>query len=209
MNAPVLVCFAVPQEAKPFRQLVRDRRDVRILVTGMGTQNASREVSQVLRELRPHIVFTCGFAGALNPTLKTGEVVFNTIDDALRLQLLSAGAKPAEFFSSGRVITTIAEKKHCRDETGCDAVEMESAAIFNLCYKAEIRCATVRSVSDTADENLPLDFNAVMTRDKKLNSLKLAFSILKTPHRIPALMRLGRNSALAAKQLARVLVQVI
>ena len=34
MSAPVLVCFAVPQEAKPFQRLVRNRDDVRVLITG-------------------------------------------------------------------------------------------------------------------------------------------------------------------------------
>ena len=193
-----LVCFAVPQEAKAFQKLVRGRADVRVLITGMGARNAERAVREVLRELRPSRVFTCGFAGALNPELSIGDVV------CLR-EAPVAGAKPAVFHCASRVAVTVAEKSTLRSQTGADVVEMESAIIARVCREAGVECVTLRAVSDTAHEDLPLDFNVLMTKDEKLSPFKLAFAVLKAPQKIPALICLGKNSALAAERLAEVL----
>ena len=75
MSRPVLVCFAVPQEAKPFLKLIGQDRDVRVLVTGMGARNAERSLLATLSTISPQRVFTCGFAGALAPDLQIGDVV--------------------------------------------------------------------------------------------------------------------------------------
>ena len=74
---------------------------------------------------------------------------------------------------------------------------------------AGVECVTLRAISDTADEDLPLDFNALMTAEEKLSPLKLALAVLKAPQKIPALLRLGRNSATAAARLAEVLQRTL
>lgn len=211
MSVRVLVCFAVPQEAKPFRKLIRGRTDVRVLVTGIGSRNTERSVCQVLGEFSPERVFTCGFAGALNPELRIADIVFaresTNLSFAARLQML--GAIPAKFVCTETVAVTVAEKSALRARTGADAVEMESQIISELCGARAIECVTLRAISDLAREDLPLDFNALMTPERNLNATRLAWAILKAPQKIPALMRLGKNSALAAKRLADVLIQLI
>ena len=72
MSAPVLVCFAVQQEAKPFQQLARGKPDAQVLLTGMGSRNAEAAIRAALKDVRPSRVYTCGFAGGLNPELKLG-----------------------------------------------------------------------------------------------------------------------------------------
>jgi adenosylhomocysteine nucleosidase len=201
-HAPVLVCFAVPQEARPFQKLMRGRDDVRVLITGMGARNAERAIGEALRQLRPARVFTCGFAGALNPALVVGDVVCER-ETSVR------GAKPVTFHCATRVAITVTEKSALRAQTGADVVEMESAVIARVCRATGVECLTLRAISDTAHEDLPLDFNALMTPEEKLSPVKLALAILKAPQKIPALMRLGRNSALAATRLAEVLARVV
>ena len=197
-----LVCFAVPQEAKAFQKLARGRADVRVVITGMGARNAERAACEVLRTLRPSRVFTCGFAGALNPDLVVGDVV-------CARETLVAGARPVMFYCASRVAVTVEEKSALRTGTGADVVEMESGVIARVCRAAGVECVTLRAISDTAHEDLPLDFNALMTPDEKLSPLKLARAILKSPQKIPALIRLGKNSALAAERLAKVLERVL
>ena len=193
-----LVCFAVPLEAKPFLEFAQGRNDLRVLLTGIGMRNAERAIREVMKCQRPARVFTCGFAGALNPQLKIGDLVTN-------LEVPLPGTQRVIFTCAARVAITAAEKSALRAHTGADAVEMESAVIENVCRESRVPCVTLRVISDTAGENLPLDFNALMTGEHEISSSKLALAILKSPRSIPALVRLGRNSAFAAGRLATVL----
>ena len=156
---------------------------------------------------------TCGFAGGLNPDLKLGDVIFEIGNRKseignLEAKLLAAGAKPVKFFCADRIATTVAEKKILRNETGADAVEMESAAIHAVCAERGIPCATVRVISDTANEDLPLDFNALAKPDKNLDFGKLAWAIVKSPGKIGALMELQKKTKVAAERLAEILAKI-
>ena len=204
----MLVCFALKEEAAPFRKVAAGKSGISILLTGIGRQNAEKSIREFLATNSPKLVLTCGFAGGLNPDLKLGDVVFETPDENLRAKLLAVGAKPAKFFCADRIATTVAEKKKLRDETGADTVEMESAAIHAVCRERGILCATVRVISDTAAEDLPLDFNKLSKPDRSLDFSKLAWAIIKSPGKIGALMRLQKKTSFAAKQLALVLEKI-
>jgi len=207
-RAKVLVCVALEEEARAFPWKVWGWR-AKVLVTGIGRKNAEKAVRQSFAQHAPRRVFTCGFAGGLNPALKTGEVLFQTNETALVEKLTNAGAKPAQFVCSPYIATTVAEKDALRRTTGADAVEMESEVIHAVCRELGIPCATVRVISDTAREDLPLDFNALSNADLGLNYIKLALAVAKSPGKIPALLRLQKSCALAAKRLADVLGKVI
>ena len=203
-----LVSFALELEAGALRQRALPSA-TGILVTGMGRRKAEAAVADFLQRQSPGVVFTCGFAGGLNPELKPGDVLFETTDGGLRERLMAAGANLASFHCADRIATTIAEKSALRQQTGADAVEMESGAIHALCRERDIRCATVRAISDTANEDLPLDFNRISNPDQSLNYGKLAWAIARSPGAIPGLLRLQKNSRIAAERLAEVLLRVI
>jgi uridine phosphorylase len=232
-----LICFALKEEAAPFRKIVAGAAataQAGILLTGIGRQSADKSVREFLNFCRsrgnetqikdkletphvvsyePDLVVTCGFAGGLNPELKLGEVVFELAgpaanDQKLTADLAAAGAKPAKFFCADRIATTVAEKKKLRDETGADAVEMESAAIHAICRERGIPCATVRVISDTANEDLPLDFNALAKPDKNLDYGKLFLAIAKSPGKIGSLMQLQKKTKFAAERIADVLAKI-
>jgi adenosylhomocysteine nucleosidase len=206
-----LVCFALKEEAVPFRKIATGRPEVFTEIVGIGRQNAEKSVRSLLDSGTPEIVFTCGFAGGLNPDLKLGEVLFGirNPESGIRNRLVAAGAKPGTFFCADRIAITIAEKKKLRAETNADAVEMESAAIHEVCRERGIACVTVRAISDPANEDLPLDFNALAKPDQSLDYGKLAWAIARSPGKIGALMKLQKKTSFAARQLAAVLGQVI
>jgi adenosylhomocysteine nucleosidase len=223
-----LVCFALKVEAVPFHKIAADKSGVSTLITGVGRQNAEKSLREFLAANSPKLVLTCGFAGGLNSDLKLGEVVFEIPSSSNRREsaqiesgeksepiyigcydkLIGAGTKPAKFFCADRVAITAAEKKKLRDGTGADAVDMESAAIHAVCAEKHISCATVRVISDTANEDLPLDFNALTKSDKSLDFGKLAWAIAKSPGKIGALMELQKKTKFAAWQLAGVLAKI-
>ena len=86
---------------------------------------------------------------------------------------------------------------------------MESEAIQAICHERGISCATVRAISDAANDDLPLDFNKLSGPDLGIHYGKLAFAVLKQPTKIPALMRLQKNCRFAAHRLADVLMKVV
>jgi len=228
-NGGVLICFAMKEEAAPFRKWAAGRAGVSILVTGIGRKNAEKTAGQFLAGHSPARVLTCGFAGGLNPDLKPGDVVFEMFPGSSRgneaqinsgtqseppdvggyEKLVAAGARPVKFFCADRIATTAAEKKQLRAETGADAVEMESAAIHAVCRERGIPCATVRVISDAASEDLPLDFNALAKPDQNLDFGKLFLAIAKSPGKIGALMELQRKTRHAAERLAEVLSRIL
>jgi adenosylhomocysteine nucleosidase len=210
--------------------------DISILLTGIGRQNAEKSVREFLLINSSELVLACGFAGGLNPDLKLGDVVFEIFPISSRgdeaqteignrqsaignqsepphvvsyEKLVAAGAKPAKIFCADRIATTVADKKKLRAETGADAVEMESAAIHAVCREHGIPCATVRVISDTASEDLPLDFNTLAKPDKNLDFGKLFLAIAKSPGKIGALMELQKKTSFAAKRLADVLIEIL
>jgi adenosylhomocysteine nucleosidase len=230
----LLVCFALKEEAAPFRKMAAGKSGISILITGIGRRNAEKSLREFLATNSPELVLTCGFAGALNPDLKPGEVVFELTDrrgefhepqtekesgarnalpsessSPLREKLLAAGAKPAKFFCADHIATTAVEKKKLRAETGVDAVEMESGAIHAICRERGIPCATIRVISDTANEDLPLDFNALSKPDLSLDYGKLAWAIARSPGKISALLKLQKQTRFAAERLASVLEKIV
>jgi len=209
LRPEVLVCFAVKEEAAAFKKLLPALAaygNPEILVTGMGQKNSDRAVSQRLSENPPALVLTCGFAGALNPELELCDMVFDADSDAgISALLQQSGATPAKFHCAPRVATTVAEKTALRQSTGADVVEMESGVIREICRQKKILSATIRVISDAAYDDLPLDFNALMTADDALSLPKLALALIKSPKKIPQLMQLQKNTRAAAEELAKVL----
>lgn len=205
-----LVTFAVPEEARPFREFAASRSDVRIRVTGMGPGNAEAACRAALQGATPVRVLTCGFAGGLDPALQTGDLVGEwdaAFPDVAALH--EAGFRAGRFVSVDRVAVTAAEKRSLRAQTNAAAVEMESAVIRRICGEHGIPTATLRVISDTANEDLPLDFNALSGPDWKLSYPRLAWALLRAPGKVPELMRFQRRISAAAHRLAAALRQVI
>src|ERR1035437_828938 len=72
----LLICFALKEEAAPFRKIAAGKSGLSILLTGVGRTNAEKSVREFLLINSPELVLACGFAGGLNPDLKLGDVVF-------------------------------------------------------------------------------------------------------------------------------------
>jgi adenosylhomocysteine nucleosidase len=205
----VWVSFALKEEAAAFQRIARDKPETSVLITGIGRRNAEKSIHASLAGSSPTLILTCGFAGGLAPDLKIGDVIFSTDETKLGETLICLGATRVKFFCASRIATTAAEKGELRHTTGADAVEMESEVIQAICRERGIPCATVRVISDVAGEDLPLDFNVLAKADLNLDYGKLTWAIAKSPGKIPALLRLRKNTSFAAKRLAEALTKVI
>jgi nucleoside phosphorylase len=166
---------------------IRGRRTI-VLGNGPGPHLVNQALDpSVLKDRSVKEIISTGFCGALDSTLKIGDIVI-------------AGA--SDICSVDRVAVTAGEKERLRKETGARIVEMEYAAIAKIARRWDIPCRAVRVVSDTAQEDLPLDFNLYRDKDGRFQTGRIAAAGLLRPFTVlPGLMRLGRNSRIAAEKL--------
>ncbi len=225
----LLVCFAVKEEARFFMNRMEYRADAccrsqdggsagkepprplyQVWITGMGRRNAVEGVRKAIAQVQPKRVITSGFAGGLNPKMKFGTIVYDEDFEAgFGSQLEQAGAVRATFYCHRRVAITAAEKAALWQATGADAVEMESSVIRNICREQKIPSATIRVISDDAGQDLPLDFNAMMTPEDRIHYPKLIWAVLSRPSRIGQMMEFQRQTVEASRRLGAALAELL
>jgi adenosylhomocysteine nucleosidase len=134
-------------------------------------------------------IVSTGFCGALDPALRVGDIVEDGI------------------VCSDRVAVTASEKAALREKTGARAVDMESAAVAGRAREWGVPFRSIRAVSDTAREDLPLDFNLYIDKKGRIARGRIAFAAMKNPFaKIPALLHLDKNCRIAAESLGEFFV---
>jgi hypothetical protein len=208
-----LLCFAVREEA---RHLPHSRDlQYEILVTGIGPRNAEQAFLGWLGSANPTplrlpLVLTCGYAGGLDPALQVGQVVFDADPETrLTAELTRLGARAAKFHCSPSIAVTGNCKRRLRQESGADAVEMESGVIRNLCRERRIPAATVRVISDPADTDLPLDFNKLARPDGNISYPRLACALMRSPMTVRELLKFRRDLNRAGRRLGETLAALL
>jgi adenosylhomocysteine nucleosidase len=146
-------------------------------------------------------VISIGFCGALDPALRIGDIVVSGELKGVRASFIRG-----DVLSLDRVAVTAEEKRKLRDSTGAAVVEMESAAVAKKAREWGVPFRCVRVVSDTAGEDMPLDFNRYRDADGRFQRLRIAGAALARPFTaLPGLVRLDRNCRHAAEQLGEFL----
>jgi adenosylhomocysteine nucleosidase len=203
-----LVCFAVPSESLYLR---KSRPDLKILHTGMGHVNANKTLITYLETNKPpSMIISAGFAGGLNPAIKTGEVLIEGAQNqSLSPRFNSCDASKGTFLCVERIADKAMEKGHLRRESNKDAVEMESGVIHKIAHRNHIPCVTIRVISDAANEDLPIDFNRLMTADMKIHFPKLLWTLALQPSTIPKLIRFNKNVQRSARNLAQTISKAL
>ena len=109
-------------------------------------------------------------------------------------------ATAGRFVCKSRVLWRGEEKRALAAETDAIAVDMESAALAKVARDAAVPFAIVRAVSDTRDEDLPLDFNLFL---RPTGWIAGGIACLSHPSSLAGLSRLRTQSRIAAAHLTQ------
>ena len=205
--APVAVTFARPEESGAFRRKLAGIKKgkcgaltawrgsigkvaVIVIHTGIGPASAARTVRELLAHEKPRKVISAGFAGGLDPALRVGDT-------------LTADFADAKILSRARPIETPAEKIAAFRETGARLVDMETATLAEACATANVPLISVRAVSDSADQFLPVPFDAWFdTQRQRARPFALVLHLLRHPSHIAPFVRFLSKLPRVAEALA-------
>jgi adenosylhomocysteine nucleosidase len=190
--------------AEPFEIAPLERRRTSqawlCLARGPGFKLA-RAAAQTAAAQRPSAIVSVGLCGALTADLRAGDIV---VDTAACQPRNTPPHKSGKVVSQDRVAVTPAEKRQLAQHG--IAVEMESAAVRQVAGQHNIPFYSVKVVSDLADEQLPLDFNAYRDEDGRFRKSRIALAALSRPWLLPRLIHVQRNAQQAVEKLGEFLV---
>jgi adenosylhomocysteine nucleosidase len=158
------------------------------VANGAGPGLAGEACEVAWNKLKADALISTGFCGALDPGLRVGEVfVASRVSTPEGRTVLDASSpecpRPSStgwLISVDRVAQTREEKKQLRD-LGGSAVEMEAAAVGMRARQWGVPFYCVRSVTDLADEDFSLDFNAVRRKDGSLSTRRILWAAARRP----------------------------
>lgn len=219
----IYLLFALPEEAAPFLRRIAVipalRGTVEVRISGVGTDKAARETAQILEAGPVKALLICGFGGGLTEqitpgTLIVAERVLDATDDLSavptayrpdRLLLERAEGLRGDLATVGKVLVTPDEKGTLHARTQAVMVDMETAGAAQVAEQAGVPWLAVRVATDSLDEALPFDFNALADPEGNVDRRRVVAAALAQPWKIPALIRLGARSGRAANTLGRFL----
>lgn len=136
-------------------RFLEDGTDVVLVCGGIGAQAARRAAVAMIELYAPTVIYSVGFAGALDPGLKAGEVVqpVQVIDasDGSRADL-SEGKGVLVTFGS---VASPSQKAQLKDSYGAQLVDMEAAAVWRAAEARGVKFAAVKAISDEFDFTFP------------------------------------------------------
>jgi adenosylhomocysteine nucleosidase len=225
--------FALDRECAPFRRQFsvqercadapgrawfckRDAQHFLVMEIGVGPAKTQQALDWLGPKLqRSRLLVMAGFAGSLTEEIQIGDIVvarevvdhhghcWPTID-------LASDSPQARRTFWGRLVTSPAligdptEKRRLRETSGALAVDMEAATVARFCHERGQPFRCVRSISDNVDTFLSPHLVSLLSDGQVAVGRLIATTVLH-PTVIPSLLKLARDTRLAARSLAKTL----
>jgi adenosylhomocysteine nucleosidase len=187
-------------DGRRFRFFEKD--DSVVVCGGIGAEAARRAAEAVIAIYAPKLIYSAGFAGALDPALKVGDVVrprhVVNAGDGSSMNLDQGEGVLVSFGS----VASPEQKAKLRNSFGAQAVDMEAAAVARAAEARGIGFAVVKVISDEFDFSFPSMERFVDSDGQFLRGRFAWFSALR-PWLWPQVARLARNSNCASLALCR------
>jgi adenosylhomocysteine nucleosidase len=174
---------------------------------GIGGEPARRAAEAILALYAPGIIYSAGFAGALDSRLKIGDVI-------VPRRVVNAGDGSSVDTGQGEgVLVTFSsvasaeQKRKLADSYGADAVDMEAAAVARAAAARGVQFAAVKAISDENDFALPAMERFINANGEFSVSRFVLFAGVR-PWMWRTVLRLASNSNRASRALCEWIKQM-
>ncbi|HAM51954.1 MAG TPA: hypothetical protein DCP92_15175 [Nitrospiraceae bacterium] len=193
--------------------------EILLIQVGIGPLNAETAVNYVFKEFRPDYVVSVGFGGALYVGAVIGELTWApTVLSLKENGIETLGIPDARAIAeklSGRIVIhekcvlTLdrwMEKAEIKKVLPVDfsllVCDMETFPLAKFSIQKGIPFFAIRSITDRADEEIPRELLAVCDESGNYSLPCALRLLLRKPHLVPKIIKLGRNSYRASRNLS-------
>jgi adenosylhomocysteine nucleosidase len=198
---PLVKSWRVTEKEHNGRRFRFFEDDELVLVCGgMGAIAARRAAEAIIAIFDPRVVCSAGFAGALDGTLKVGDVVrpstvINVGDGSKTV--IEAGEGVLVSFES---VASPLQKARLRESFAAQAVDMEAAAVARSAEARGKGFTAIKAISDEIDFDFPA-LERFVDGEGRFSEARFAFYAVIRPWLWLRVIRMGRNSNRAAHSL--------
>ncbi len=236
----ILIFCALYEEARPIVKALKlkhlpfhtkefhgifNAHEITVIVTGMGRKNTQKACEYYLTSSLPDMVFSCGYAGGLNPSLKVGDVFLSE-----KILIWEKGPwdhRPKEIFlkrlwkkweevlnqisskirtgtslTVSKAVALASEKEKLGKAFHAFSVDMEAGFIAEALVQHKTPFFNLRVISDDVKQDIKIDFSSWVTKEGKVAWKFVLIEILKHPWHVFYLLRIGWSSHKSSRRLA-------
>jgi adenosylhomocysteine nucleosidase len=174
-----------------------EKDDAVVVCGGIGAEAARRAAEAVIELYSPAVIYSAGFAGALDSKLKVGDVVLPrrvvNAGDGSSIEMEIGGGVLVSFAS----VACLTQKEKLRESFSAHVVDMEAAAVARAAQARGVRFATVKVISDECDFDFPA-LERFVNANGEFSELRFALFAAIRPWLWARVVRLATNSRRAA-----------
>ena len=179
--------------------------EAEVVCAGASSQRAA-ELSRQLVAEGSEALLSFGVAGGLAPDLDCGDLIVahgvqGTDGDDLATDSAWRSALTGLLDEMAVSYRDAADRAAAFADSGCLAVDMESAALAGVAAKAGLPFLAVRAIADRAGDALPALVDTAIKPDGRPAVGRVLAALVRRPSDIPATLRLGRQTELALARL--------
>lgn len=217
----------MPMELRPLRRRLRLRKSglgyvgkigdhaVIAVVTGIGTAMADGATARLLDAVDVDWLVVVGITGAIDDDTPIGSLVLpervvNSADSSVyRPTPLPVGNAHGTMWTTDELLTDRAIHADLRSR-GVVSLDMETAAVAQVCEQRGVAWSVVRAISDRAgDGTVDAEIAGLTHPDGTANPAAVARYLARHRNALPRLARLARGSNLAAAEAAKAAITAV
>jgi adenosylhomocysteine nucleosidase len=177
-----------------------ENRDAVVICGGIGGEAARRAAEAVIAIFQPTVIYSVGFAGALDSSLKVGDIVQPArVVNALDGSSLSLKDSDGALISFGSVASP-EQKVKLRESYGAQAVDMEAAAVGRVAELHGVSFGIIKAISDEIGFEFP-STEGFIDSSGRFSERRFALFAALRPWLWGRIFQLARNSARASRSL--------